>query len=144
MGQEAVRYVPDVKVVEGELRPATRAAKTILHAMDEAEASVFRVQPGGGVPVHLHSRVYDYFVGIAGELEIAYEGQQGSGVVRLTPGAFCAMPPGVRHEVRNVSEREEAVFFLVHAPQKGYDNIRVPFRERASAFPPPPEAPAKG
>lgn len=137
MAQDAVRYVADIKQVDGELRPATRAAKAILHASDDGEASVFRVQPGGGVPVHLHSRVYDYFVGIEGELEIAYEGQQGSGTVRLVPGAFCAMPPGVRHEVRNLSETNEAVFFLVHAPQKGYDNVRVPFRGLASVFPPP-------
>jgi len=137
MGQEAVVYVSNMSEVAGEPRPATGSAKGLLHASDEAEASVFHLEPGGGVPVHLHSRVYDLFVGIAGEIEIAYEGQQGSGRVMLTPGAFCSMPPGVRHEVRNTSTTEKAVFYLVHAPQTGYDNIRVPFRHFASAFPPP-------
>jgi mannose-6-phosphate isomerase-like protein (cupin superfamily) len=137
MGQEAVVYVASMTAVAGEPRPATGSAKGVLFAQDEAEASIFHLEPGGGVPVHLHSRVYDLFVGIAGEIEIAYEGQQGSGRVMLTPGAFCAMPPGVRHEVRNTSATEKAAFYLVHAPQKGYDNIRVPFRRLESVFPPP-------
>lgn len=137
MAQFPVCFVPDVAAVCGEMRP-TRCSKSILHACDEAETSLFHVMPGGGVPVHLHSRVYDLFVGIAGEVEIAYEGQQGSAIVRLAAGSFCAMPPGVRHEVRNVSHSEEARFLLVHAPQAGYDNIRVPFKQFESIFPAPP------
>lgn len=138
MAQQPVCFVGNVAAIEGEMRP-TRCSKTILHETAEAETSLFHVLPGGGVPVHLHSRVYDLFVGIAGEVEIAYEGQHGQAVVKLGAGAFCAMPPGVRHEVRNVSASEEARFLLVHAPQAGYDNIRVPFKALASIFPPAAE-----
>ena len=44
--------------------------------------AVFRVAPGSGVPRHLHSRVYDLFVGVKGLLEIRYEGQHGHGIFR--------------------------------------------------------------
>ncbi len=134
MGQDAVIYVSDLSNAgtRNTLRPG--CDKSILHAHDDCETSVFHLAPGGGVPVHLHSRVFDLFVGVEGDIEITYEGQQGSAVVKLKPGAFCAMPPGVRHEVRNVSATAHAKFLLVHAPNKGYDRVAVPFKNYQTAF----------
>lgn len=42
----------------------------------------------------------------------------GNGLFVLKPGAFCSMPPGVRHEVSNPSKTNEAFFLLVHASMK--------------------------
>lgn len=133
MAQQAVVAVENVRSLSGEQRH-NGCSVNVVSAGDHAEASVFRVKPGGGVPVHLHSRIYDLFVGMQGEIEIAYEGQQGKGVVALKAGGFCSMPPGVRHEVRNVSAEQEAVFMLIHAPYRDYDFVKVPFKHRASAF----------
>ena len=104
-----------------------------MHEDGAVQSAVFRVAPGSGVPRHLHSRVYDIFVGIKGLLEIRYEGQHGNGIFELRPGAFCAMPPGVKHEVYNPGA-EEAYFFIVHAPHEGYDFVPVDFRHLQPAL----------
>ena len=121
MAQTSVITAPDLrKIVGDERRPG--CSKGILFQDAVAEASVFRVQPGSGVPAHRHSRVYDLFVGIAGEVAISYDGPKGRDRFALKAGAFCAMPPGVPHEVLNTGA-VEAVFYLVHAPQEGYDYL---------------------
>ena len=102
--------------------------KGVMHEAGDVQTAVFRVAPGSGVPRHLHSRVYDLFVGVKGLLEIRYEGQHGNGIFQLKPGAYCAMPPGVRHEVFNPSPSDEAYFLIVHAPHTGYDFVPVEFR----------------
>jgi mannose-6-phosphate isomerase-like protein (cupin superfamily) len=76
--------------------------------------------------------VFDLFIGISGCSDITYEGQQGDGLVRLKANSFCSMPPGVRHEVRNTSTTEDAVFLVIHAPNAGYDFIPVEFRRATS------------
>lgn len=86
------------------------------------------------MPTHLHSKVFDLFIGVKGALEIRYEGQHGNGVFVLKPGAFCSMPPGVQHEVSNPSETDEAIFLLIHASQEGYDFVSVPFRTMEAAL----------
>jgi quercetin dioxygenase-like cupin family protein len=105
-----------------------------MHVEGAVQSAVFRVAPGSGVPVHLHSQVYDLFVGIKGLLEIRYEGQKGHGAFELKPGGFCAMPPGVKHEVFNPSATDEAFFLSVHAPHDGYDFVPGDFRQIAAAL----------
>ena len=134
MGQKPVVTFTDImNVVFEELRPGCE--KGVLQEDPLAQTGVFRVQPGSGVPTHLHSRVYDLFVGVKGELEIRYEGQRGNGLFVLKPGAFCSMPPGVRHEVSNPSKTDEAFFLLVHASYEGLDNVPMPFRATEAALP---------
>ena len=128
MAQLPVTIVEDMTAVAGEARHDL-VTKAVLSEQGPEQSAVFRLKPGGVIPSHLHSRVHDLFVGVAGLAEITYEGQHGSGVVALKPGAFCDMPPGVRHEVRNHSATEDAVFLLVHAPWEGYDNIPVELRK---------------
>ena len=137
MGQKPVITVEDVTRTEREER-RPGAQRGVLHEDASSQTIVYRVEPGSGVPTHLHSRVYDLFVGIRGELEIRYEGQDGKGAFVLKPGGFCSMPPGVRHEVSNRSETEEAFFLVMHAPHEGYDFVSVPFRslEPALSFSP--------
>jgi mannose-6-phosphate isomerase-like protein (cupin superfamily) len=133
MAQETVVAIADVLAIRGDQRD-NGCSKNVLSAGDHAEASVFHVKPGGGVRVHLHSRVHDLFIGMQGDIEIAYEGQQGEGIVQLKAGGFCSMPPGVRHEVRNVGAAQEAIFMLIHAPYQGYDFVKAPFKRQVSAF----------
>jgi quercetin dioxygenase-like cupin family protein len=127
MAQKPVVMVDDVtKIAFASRRPG--CDKGIMHEAGEVQTAVFRVAPGSGVPRHLHSRVYDLFVGMKGTLEIRYEGQHGHGIFELKAGAFCAMPPGVRHEVSNPSKTDEAFFLIVHAPHEGYDFVPVEFK----------------
>ncbi len=128
MSQQAVVKVDDITKIDfASRRPGCE--KGIMHEHGAVQTAVFRVAPGSGVPRHLHSRVYDLFVGVKGLLEIRYEGQQGHGIFELKPGAFCAMPPGVRHEVFNPSKSDEAFFLIVHAPHEGYDFVPVEFTQ---------------
>ena len=133
MGQQAVVRVDDVTRIDfSSRRPGCE--KGIMHEDGAVQTAVFRVAPGSGVPRHLHSRVYDLFVGVKGMLEIRYEGQHGHGIFELKPGAFCAMPPGVRHEVFNPSPSDEAFFLIVHAPHDGYDFVPVAFKHMQPAL----------
>ena len=128
MAQLPVTIVEDITAVAGEAKHSG-CAKAVLSEHAEEQSAVYRVAPGGVIQAHLHSRVFDLFLGISGCVDITYEGQQGSGVCHLRPNAFCSMPPGVRHEVRNNSKTEEAVFFFAHAPYAGNDFIPVEFRK---------------
>ena len=114
MGQQPVITVDDITKIDfASRRPGCE--KGVIHEEGAVQSAVFRVAPGSGVPRHLHSRVYDLFVGVKGLLEIRYEGQHGHGIFELKPGAFCAMPPGVRHEVFNPSKTDEAFFMISFA-----------------------------
>ena len=131
MAQLPVTFVEDVTAVTGEARPSG-CAKAVLSEHDAEQTGLFRLSPGGVRQTHLHSRVFDLFLGISGCVDITYEGQQGDGLVRLQSKSFCSMPPGVRHEVRNTSATKDAVFLVIHAPNAGYDFIPVEFRRTPS------------
>lgn len=133
MAQKPVVTIDDITHADFQTRRAG-CDKAVMHEDGAVQSAVFRVAPGSGVPRHLHSRVYDIFVGIKGLLEIRYEGQHGNGIFALRPGGFCAMPPGVRHEVYNPSAGEEAFFFIVHAPHAGYDFVPVQFHHLEPAL----------
>ena len=134
MSQKPVITVEDItNIALEERRPGCE--KGMLHEDAPVQTAVYRVQPGSGVPTHLHGRVYDLFVGVKGEVEIRYEGQQDSGVFALKPGAFCRMPPGVRHEISNPSKTDEACFLLVQASQTDFDYVPAPFRTIEAALP---------
>ena len=92
------------------------------------QTAVYHVQPGSGVPTHLHARVYDLFVGVKGNVEIRYEGQHGNGVFVLKPGAFCRVPPGVRHELSNPSKTDETVFLLA----KHHRKVSITYQRRSA------------
>lgn len=134
MSQKPVIKVEDImNIALEERRPGCE--KGMLHEDPPVQTAMYRVQPGSGVPTHLHTRVYDLFIGVKGELEIRYESQHGHGLFMLKPGAFCRMPPGARHEISNPSKTDEAYFLLVQASQEGFDYMPVPFRTTASALP---------
>jgi quercetin dioxygenase-like cupin family protein len=124
MNQIPVIAIGDItNIAFAEIRPG--CAKGVLQEDAVSQTGVFRIQPGSGVPAHLHSRTCDLFVGVKGELELRYEGQNGSGVFVLKPGAFCSMPPGVQHEVLNPSKTDEAFFLLVHTLYQDFDVVPI-------------------
>jgi len=137
--QNRVITVDDItNIAFEELRPGCK--KGVLQEGVSSQAGVIRVQPGSGVPTHLHSRIHDLFIGVRGELEIRYEGLHGNGLFMLKPGAFCSVPPGVRHEISNPSMTDEAFFLLVHASYEGFDKVPAPFRAIEAALPFSPRA----
>jgi quercetin dioxygenase-like cupin family protein len=134
MGQKSVITVAAVTdITFRELRAGCE--KGVLQENAWTQTGVFRVQPGGGVPAHLHLMVHDLFVGVKGQLEIRYEGELGNGLFVLKPGAFCSVPPGVRHEVFNASKTDEAFFLLVHTSYDQFNNLPAPFRTIEAALP---------
>ena len=133
MGQRPVVLIDDMTQAEYEAR-RPGCEKGVLHVEGPVQSAVFRVKPGSGVPCHLHSGTFDLFIGVRGLLEIRYEGPRGHGTFKLRPGGFCAMPPGVKHEVFNPGTAEEAFFLSVHAPHDGYDFVPVDFRQVEAAL----------
>jgi mannose-6-phosphate isomerase-like protein (cupin superfamily) len=134
MSQEVVITVEDItNVALEERRPGCE--KGMLHEDAPVQTAVYRVQPGSGVPTHVHAKVYDIFIGVKGNVEIRYEGQHGNGVFVLRPGAFCRMPPGVRHEISNPSKTDEACFLLVQASREDFDYVPASFRTIDAALP---------
>jgi quercetin dioxygenase-like cupin family protein len=126
MIQLPVIIIEDItNIVFKELRPG--CGKGVLQEDAASQASVFRVRPGSGVPTHRHSHTRDLFLGIKAEIEIHYEDQYSNGVFVLRPGAFCSMPPGVRHAVSNSSKTNEALFLLVHTAYRDFDTVPTPF-----------------
>jgi len=134
MSQKPVITVEDItNIALKERRPG--CGKGMLREDAPVLTAVYRVQPGSGVPTRLHARVYDLFIGVKGNLEIRYEGQDGNGVFMLKLGAFCRMPPGVRHELSNPSKTDETVFLLIQASQEDFDYVPAPFRKIEAALP---------
>jgi len=134
MSQKPVITVEDVTNITLEER-RSGCAKAMLHEDAAVQTSVYRVRPGSGVPSHEHTQVYDLFIGLKGDLEIRFEGESESGVFILKPGAFCRVPPGVRHELSNPSKTDETCFLLVQATRSEFDYIPVPFRSIEAALP---------
>jgi hypothetical protein len=59
--------------------------KPVITVEDIPNIAFEEVRRGSGAPTHLHSRIYDLFVGVKGEFEIRYEGQHGNGLFVLNP-----------------------------------------------------------
>jgi mannose-6-phosphate isomerase-like protein (cupin superfamily) len=134
MAQESVITIQDITALALKRR-RPGCEKGNLHEDAPVQTAMYRVQPGSGVPTHEHAQVYDLFIGVKGVLEIRYEGECGNGVFLLKPGAFCRIPPGVRHELSNPSRTDETCFLLVQATQSEFDYVRVPFRTIEAALP---------
>ena len=124
MEQAKVISVPDVLRAPRSDVHGT-CAKAVLHQVPESETSLFSVNPGEKLAAHLHTRTWDLFFVVAGRGEIRYRGRDGSGTIAMPERAFCAIPPGCEHEVRNLSATEPFSFLLIHAPWQGYDHVRT-------------------
>jgi mannose-6-phosphate isomerase-like protein (cupin superfamily) len=84
--------------------PVLRHRLAFEHRADEHGEQVLDiemwVQPGGGVPPHLHPRIEERFEVVEGRLDLL------SGRTWRTagPGEAVVIPPGTRHAYRNRSE----------------------------------------
>jgi mannose-6-phosphate isomerase-like protein (cupin superfamily) len=100
-------------------------SKAVLHQVPESETSLFIVNPGQRLAMHLHTRTWDLFFVVSGLGEIHCRGNSGAVTIPMPARAFCAVPPGREHEVRNLSAKEPFCLLMIHAPWQGYDHIRT-------------------
>jgi mannose-6-phosphate isomerase-like protein (cupin superfamily) len=100
-------------------------SKAVLHQVAEAETSLFSVGPGQYLAMHSHTRTWDLFFVVSGLGEIRYRGEAGTDTIPMPVRAFCAIPPGYEHEVRNLSATEPFSFLMIHTPWRDYDHIRT-------------------
>jgi mannose-6-phosphate isomerase-like protein (cupin superfamily) len=102
MEQSKVISIPDVLAVARRDVHGT-CSKAVLHQIPASEASLFSVNPGEKLAAHMHTRIWDLFFVVCGQGEIRYRGDDGARTVSMSARAFCAIPPGCEHEVRNLS-----------------------------------------
>ena len=92
MAQLPVTIVQDITTAAGEVRHSG-CTKAVLSEHDAEQSAVFHLSPGGVIQSHLHSRVFDLFIGVSGCADITYEGQQGNGEHQLIPECECLDSP---------------------------------------------------
>ena len=96
----------------------------------------YQAPPGfGGPPPHLHRKMIEAFYVIEGQLEVTL----GEKSVKLGPGAFALIPPGVAHTFAN-RESSPTVFLGLLSPG-GFERYfeELPGLVEKHGFPPPPE-----
>src|ERR671930_2221731 len=110
----------------------------ILCDFDQVIVSWFRYEPGEeGPEPHVHREHSDAFYVLGGEVDFGL----GPEVTRITsgPGTFVAAPPNVVHTFKNSSDAT-ATFLNIHAPSKGFGDVRCGHgREDFDQFDPPDE-----
>jgi mannose-6-phosphate isomerase-like protein (cupin superfamily) len=93
------------------------------------------VGPGGGPPLHVHSREEEGFYILEGEITFTINDER----VLATAGMFANMPVGTPHSFKNESDKPARMLISV-APaglEKMFFEVGVPLAEGAStAFPP--------
>jgi mannose-6-phosphate isomerase-like protein (cupin superfamily) len=77
--------------------------------------SIITKEPGDGPPLHVHPEEDDAFYILEGEVVVIVEDDE----IRVGPGTFVLVPPGVPHTFANRSQ-EVARIINVHAPA-GFD-----------------------
>jgi mannose-6-phosphate isomerase-like protein (cupin superfamily) len=90
------------------------------HLVKDSTLSVIEEQmPPGAVEVlHFHQRAQQFFFVLSGEAVMDVDGRQ----VRLTARDGIQVPPGVRHQIRNVSQ-EPVRFLVISQPPSHGDRI---------------------
>ena len=95
------------------------------------------VAPGGGAPLHVHAELDDSFYLIAGRLAI----RCGEQAFAVSPGDYVALPHGVPHTFRVVSD-EPAVMLQVHGDDSFLRFVRAAGQPAPSRTLPPGGLPA--
>src|ERR1700733_12972054 len=93
------------------------------------------VPPGGGPPLHVHSREEEGFYILEGEITFTINGER----VVATAGMFANMPVGMPHSFKNESNKPAKMLISV-APaglEKMFFEIGVPLAEGATTAPLP-------
>jgi quercetin dioxygenase-like cupin family protein len=96
------------------------------------------VPPGGGPPLHMHSRESEAFFVLEGELTIEVDGRRTVG----TAGSFMHLEPGTKHRFKNESNARARMLILV--TPAGLENffleVGVPLSSLDDVPPPPSPA----
>ncbi len=95
------------------------------HLVKDAALSVIEEQmPAGAAEVlHYHERAQQFFFILSGEAVMDVDGQQ----VRLTARSGIHVAPGVRHQIRNVSQ-VPVRFLVISQPPSHGDRVVVEAR----------------
>lgn len=94
-----------------------RGRRHISVALGNAEGSrhpfdveLTRVPPGAApCPVHSHSKMWEFFVIVAGRGEVSRDGER----ALVGPGDCFMQPAGTRHRVRNASPDQDLVYYVI-------------------------------
>ncbi len=84
----------------------------ILSTAEETGNSIFAFEatepPGGGPPLHIHTREDEFFLVLEGEVSFYIDGL----VIRRGPGGSAFVPRGAKHCFRNTSARAARLLVL--------------------------------
>ena len=124
--KESVVTIDDLSRLP-EAAKTERPVKAIVYQVGAIEIASFRLRPAAVISAHLHTNVRDLFVGLRGRGTVQYEVDGEVRIHDLREHSFCGVPANIPHEVRNVDDKEDLVFLLVHAPFAGYDHVKTAF-----------------
>lgn len=96
------------------------------------------ISPGGGPPLHVHSREEEGFLVIEGEVTFYTD----DGSVCAGPGTFLNLPIGVRHRFRNESDRVARMLVFVSPAglEKMFEQAGTSLSDATDAAPPVTQA----
>lgn len=84
----------------------------IVASAEETRNTMFAFEatepPGGGPPLHIHTREEEFFLVLEGEVSFFINGQ----VIKRGPGGSAFVPRGVPHCFRNTSARTARLLVL--------------------------------
>lgn len=114
-------------LIEAAIEPDGSLAPTsaLVHRTEFAQAVVQTVPVGGEIGAHHHTGLWDYFICLRGEAEIALSTADGldAGRFAARAGSFLAVRPDTTHRIRCVGTDEPFVFLLMQAPYAKYDYV---------------------
>ncbi len=97
-----------------------------VHRTDEVQIGIYRLDPGGHIPPHRHSKSWDIALVLDGAIEVTIADGEQPRTVRCTRHAINLVPPGIVHAIRNASDEAPARFMLVQSPSRDFDFLRQP------------------
>lgn len=74
------------------------------------DVELTRVPPGAApCPVHSHNRWWEFFIIVSGTGEVSRNGETHT----VKTGDCFLQPPGTQHRVRNASDSEDLVYYVI-------------------------------
>lgn len=105
--------------------PVNGEYTTILETSNETggEYTHFEVSltPGGGNPIHYHTKFTEEFTAVKGRLGLYYKYSN----VYLNPGESCLVPVGVRHRFFNATDEDIVFRVKLRKGQPGFEKFLV-------------------
>ena len=97
-----------------------------VHRTDDLQIGIYRLDPGGHIPPHCHSKSWDIALVLEGAIDVTIADGTEPRVVRCEEHAINLVPPGIVHAIRNASAAAPARFILVQSPSRDFDFLRQP------------------